>query len=69
MPCYLCAGAAVQLGIKKVVVGEDENFKGAKEFMESMGIEVINLDSKECKEMMREFIQEHPDIWWEDIGK
>lgn len=69
MPCYLCAGAAVQFGIKKVVVGEDENFKGAKEFMESMGIEVINLDSKECKEMMREFIQEHPDIWWEDIGK
>ena len=69
MPCYLCAGAAVQFGIKKVVVGEDENFKGAKEFMESMGIEVINLDSKECKEMMREFIQEHPDIWREDIGK
>ena len=69
MPCYLCAGAAVQFGIKKVVVGEDENFKGAKEFMESMGIEVINLDSKECKEMMREFIQEHPDIWWEGIGK
>lgn len=69
MPCYLCAGAVVQFGIKKVVVGEDENFKGAKEFMESKGVEVINMNSDECKEMMREFIQEHPDIWWEDIGK
>lgn len=69
MPCYLCAGAVVQFGIKKVIVGEDENFKGAKEFMESMGVEVINLDSEVCKSMMRDFIQAHPDIWWEDIGK
>src|SRR4051812_29462710 len=42
MPCYLCAGAVVQFGITKVIAGENETFKGAKEFMESMGVEVID---------------------------
>lgn len=69
MPCYLCAGAVVQFGIKKVYAGENETFFGAKEFMESMGVEVINLNSKECKEMMRKFIAENPRLWNEDIGE
>lgn len=69
MPCYLCAGAVVQFGIKKVYAGEDESFRGAKEFMESHGVEVINLQSEECKQMMREFIAEHPELWCEDIGE
>jgi creatinine deaminase len=69
MPCYLCAGAVVQFGIKKVYAGESETFEGAKEFMESMGVEVINVESEECKEMMRKFIAENPELWFEDIGK
>ena len=69
MPCYLCAGAVVQFGIKKVYAGENETFSGAKEFMESMGVEVININSEECKEMMRKFITENPMLWNEDIGE
>ncbi len=69
MPCYLCAGAVVQFGIKKVYAGENETFSGAKEFMESMGVEVINMNSEECKEMMRKFINENPKLWNEDIGE
>jgi creatinine deaminase len=69
MPCYLCAGAVVQFGIKKVYAGEDETFEGAKEFMQSMGVEVINLESEECKDMMRKFINENPKLWFEDIGE
>lgn len=69
MPCYLCAGAVVQFGIKKVYVGENETFNGAKEFMESHGVEVINLQSEECKKMMRKFIEENPKLWYEDIGE
>ena len=69
MPCYLCAGAVVQFGIKRVFAGEDETFGGAKDFMESQGVEVINLQSEECKQMMREFIAEHPELWYEDIGE
>src|SRR5476649_1753240 len=41
MPCYLCAGAVVQFGIKKVYAGESKTFSGAKEFMQSHGVEVI----------------------------
>ena len=69
MPCYLCAGAVVQFGIKKVIVGESETFSGAKEFMESHGVEVIDLNLDECKQLMSEFIQNNPQVWNEDIGK
>jgi creatinine deaminase len=69
MPCYLCAGAVVQFGIPKVMVGESETFAGAREFMVSRGVEVVDLDLPVCKEMMRRFIVERPDLWNEDIGK
>jgi creatinine deaminase len=68
MPCYLCAGAAVQFRIKKVVAGESRNFAGAREFMESHGVEVVDLDLTECREMMAAFIEKHPQLWNEDIG-
>ncbi len=69
MPCYLCAGAIVQFGIKKVIVGESKTFEGAREFMESHGVEVIDLDIDYCKQLMSEFIRDHPLLWNEDIGK
>lgn len=69
MPCYLCAGAVVQFGIKKVVAGESVTFPGAKEFMESHGVEVIDLNLDECKQLMKDFIQKNPQLWNEDIGK
>ncbi len=69
MPCYLCAGASVQFGIKKIIAGEQETFRGAVEFMESHGIEVIDLDLKECKDLMNDFIKKNPDLWFEDIGE
>lgn len=69
MPCYLCAGAIVQFGIKKVIAGESETFAGAKEFMESHSVEVIDLNLDECKRLMREFIENNPDLWKEDIGE
>ncbi|MFH1879080.1 MAG: nucleoside deaminase [Candidatus Omnitrophota bacterium] len=69
MPCYLCAGAIVQFGIKKVFAGESVTFSGAREFMEDRGVEVIDLGLDECKEIMREFISANPYLWNEDIGK
>ncbi|MFP4370202.1 MAG: nucleoside deaminase [Candidatus Kapaibacterium sp.] len=69
MPCYMCAGAIVQFGIKKVVAGESATFAGAREFMESHGVEVIDLDNEECKQMMNDFISRKPEVWYEDIGE
>jgi cytosine/creatinine deaminase len=68
MPCYLCAGAVVQFGIKKVIAGESRTFPGAKEFMVSHGVEVIDLNLNECEQMMSDFITKNPELWNEDIG-
>jgi creatinine deaminase len=69
MPCYLCAGAVVQFGIKQVIVGESRNFAGAPEFMRQHGVEIVDLDLEECRSMMSDFIARRPDLWNEDIGK
>jgi len=69
MPCYLCAGAIVQFGIKKVIVGESRTFAGASELMRSHSVEIVDLDLPECVEMMQKFIAENPALWNEDIGR
>lgn len=69
MPCFLCAGAVVQFGIPRVIAGESETFKGAREFMEVHGVEVVDRNLDECKHLMRSFIADNPDLWNEDIGK
>lgn len=69
MPCYMCAGTIVQFKIPKVIVGESKTFSGAREFMESHGVEVIDLNNAECISMMENFIAENPELWNEDIGE
>lgn len=69
MPCYMCAGTVVQFNIRKVIVGESKTFAGAEEFMKHHGVDVINLNSKECIEMMEKFIHDKPELWNEDIGE
>lgn len=69
MPCYLCAGAVIQFGIKKVIAGESKTFPGARELMEFHKVEVIDLNLEECKQLMSEFIGKNPQLWNEDIGK
>lgn len=69
MPCYLCAGAIVQFKIRKVIAGESQTFAGAREFMISNGVKVIDLDLEECKQMMQKFIEDNPELWKEDIGE
>ena len=69
MPCYMCAGTIVQFKIKKVIVGESQTFSGAREFMESHGVEVVDLNLSECVEMMEDFIEHNSELWNEDIGE
>lgn len=67
MPCFMCAGTIVQFKIPKVIVGESKTFNGAREFMESHGVEVVDLALPECIKMMEDFINEKPQLWNEDI--
>lgn len=68
MPCYLCSGAVVQFGIKKVVAGESVTFEGGPEFMKEHGVEVIDLNLDECINLMKDFIDKNKELWNEDIG-
>lgn len=67
-PCMMCAGTIVQFGIGRVVVGEDQNFPGNIDFLRSRGVDVTLLDDQDCKDLMKRFIEERPDLWYEDIA-
>jgi cytosine deaminase len=69
MPCFLCAGAIVQFGIKKVVVGEAKSAPAARDFMQSQGIEVVDLDLTECREMMEKYISRNGKLWDEFLAE
>ena len=68
MPCYLCSGAVVQFGIKKVVAGESVTFAGGPGFMKEHGVEVVDLNLDECINLMKDFIDKNKELWNEDIG-
>ncbi|MCM3877892.1 MAG: nucleoside deaminase [Thermoanaerobaculia bacterium] len=67
-PCMMCAGAILQFGIGRVVVGEDRNFPGNVDFLRSRGVDVVLLSDAACIALMGGFIQEHPTLWDEDIA-
>ena len=68
-PCDMCTGAILLYGIPRVVIGENRTFLGGEDLLRARGVEVVNLDSSECKALMDEFIAAHPEIWNEDIGE
>jgi cytosine/creatinine deaminase len=67
-PCDMCTGAIILYKIPVVVLGENETFKGPEEYSKRRGVEIINLDMTECKELMASFIKRNPGLWFEDIG-
>jgi cytosine deaminase len=68
-PCWYCSGLVRQFGFKTVVVGESRNFQGGMEWLVSLGIRIIDVDSEICASMLARYIRNHPDIWNEDIGE
>ncbi|HEV3308360.1 MAG TPA: nucleoside deaminase [Candidatus Sulfotelmatobacter sp.] len=68
-PCWYCSGLVRQFGFRTVIIGESRTFQGGVEWLRSLGVKVIDLDSKECAAMLGEYIRLNPEIWNEDIGK
>ncbi len=68
-PCWYCSGLIRQFGIGTVIVGESENFQGGMAWLGEQGIDVIDLHSSECIEMLAKFIAARPELWKEDIGE
>lgn len=68
-PCWYCSGLVVQFQIGKVIVGESRTFRGGIDWLRERGVEVVDLDSPECVQLLTTFIKAHPDVWDEDIGE
>lgn len=68
-PCWYCSGLVRQFGIGAVIVGESVNFQGGIDWLRENGVEVIDMNSAECIEMLGEYIAANPEIWNEDIGE
>jgi cytosine/creatinine deaminase len=68
-PCWYCSGLVRQFGFGTLIVGESRNFKGGVEWLRSLGVKVIDLDSEECASLLSAYISANPEIWNEDIGE
>jgi cytosine deaminase len=68
-PCWYCSGLIRQFRIGTVVVGQSRTFSGGIEWLRENGVNVIDLDNAECREMLESFIALHPELWNEDIGE
>lgn len=68
-PCWYCSGLIRQFGFRRVIVGESRTFQGGITWLRELGVDVIDLDSQECVDLLRGFIAAHPEVWNEDIGE
>jgi cytosine/creatinine deaminase len=68
-PCWYCSGLVRQFGFKTLVVGESRNFQGGVEWLRSLGIHVVDLNSEECVALLADYIKMYPSVWNEDIGQ
>jgi cytosine/creatinine deaminase len=68
-PCWYCSGMIRQFGIGAVVVGESRTFRGGIDWLRESGVQVVDLASDECAQLLQSFIAAHPEVWNEDIGE
>jgi cytosine deaminase len=68
-PCSMCSGAILLYGIPRVVIGENVSFLGEEALLASRGVQLTVADDARCKQMMADFMRDHPALWNEDIGE
>lgn len=68
-PCWYCSGLIRQFAFPRVIVGESRTFQGGIEWLRSLNVEVVDLDSQECVDLLTGYIQKNPAVWNEDIGE
>jgi len=68
-PCWYCSGLIRQFGIGRVLVGDDKNFMGGQDWVAEHGAELHVINDPGLIELMREFIEQNPTLWNEDIGE
>jgi creatinine deaminase len=68
-PCWYCSGLIYQFRFSKVIVGDSVNAQGGVAWLREQGIEIVDLHSQECIDLIAEFQSGRPDLWKECIGE
>jgi len=67
-PCPMCSGAIVLYKIPSVIIGENQTFRGAEDWLRQNAMQLEILRDPDCITMMTAFIAAKPGLWREDIG-
>ena len=68
-PCWYCSGLIYQFRFRRVIVGDSVNAQGGSEWLREKGIEIVDLHSEACIQLIAEFQHARPDLWKECIGE
>src|SRR5437762_6461815 len=55
-PCDMCSCTALLYRIPRIVIGENQTFRGPEDYVRSRGVTLEVLNDPECIQLMREFI-------------
>jgi cytosine deaminase len=67
-PCPMCSGTSILYKVPKIVIAENETFRGAESWLRMEGVNLEVLHDAECIAMMKDFIAAKPELWNEDIA-
>ena len=67
-PCDMCSGTALLYKVPRIIIGENQTFRGPEDYVRSRGVELTVLNDPTCIQLMRDFIAAKPELWNEDIG-
>ena len=68
-PCEMCSGTIMLYKIPRVVMGENETLKGPEDYLIKNGVEILNLNLDECKNLIGNYILKNPDLWDAEIER
>ena len=68
-PCWYCSGLIYQFRFRQVIVGDSVNAQGGMHWLREKGIDIVDLHSEECIDLIARFQRLRPDLWKECIGE
>jgi cytosine deaminase len=68
-PCWYCSGMISQFRFLQVIVGDSVNAQGGMLWLRDQGIDIVDLASEECIDLIADFQRQRPDLWNECIGE
>ncbi|MDR3222970.1 MAG: nucleoside deaminase [Methanobrevibacter sp.] len=68
-PCPMCSGAVILYNIPRVVIGENKTLIGAEQLLKDNNVEVVILNQKEAKNLLKTYIDNNSELWEKELEK